>query len=61
MKYPKTKKVEQVDNYFGKEIKDPFRWLEDDNADDTKAWVKEQKEVTDNYLSQFPVRDKMFK
>jgi prolyl oligopeptidase len=39
LKYPDTKKNDVKDNYHGKEIVDPYRWLEDDNADDTKAWV----------------------
>ena len=38
--YPVTKKVDQVDDYFGTKVADPYRWLEDDNAEDVKAWVK---------------------
>ena len=40
--YPVTKKVDTVDNYHGTTIADPYRWLEDDNSEETKAWVKEQ-------------------
>ncbi|MFM2358651.1 MAG: hypothetical protein RLY16_644 [Bacteroidota bacterium] len=57
IKYPETKKVNQVDQYFGKEIADPYRWLEDDNADDTKAWVVAQNEVTHQYLNAIPFRN----
>ena len=55
--YPDTKKTEISDTYFGTVVSDPYRWLEDDMADDTKAWVTAQNEVTDNYLSQIPYRD----
>lgn len=55
--YPDTKKVEVTDNYFGTTVADPYRWLEDDMADDTKEWVKEENKVTENYLSQIPFRD----
>jgi len=57
MPYPKTKKGETTDNFFGTKISDPYRWLEDDMADDTKAWVGEENKVTENYLSQIPFRD----
>lgn len=51
VEYPNTKKGDVVDDYHGTEIADPYRWLEDDNAEDTKEWVKEQNEVTNEYLS----------
>ena len=54
--YPATKKVDVVDTIHGKTIPDPYRWLEDDNADDTKAWVKAQNEVTFDYLESIPER-----
>ena len=50
-KYPLSKKVDQVDDYFGVKVKDPYRWLEDTNSPETKAWVLEQKNLTDNYLA----------
>ena len=57
--YPETKKVDHVDDYFGTKIEDPYRWLEDDNAEDVKSWVNEQNEVTFSYLQQIPYRDKL--
>ncbi len=54
--YPETKKVDQVDDYFGTKVADPYRWLEDDNAEDTKAWVEAQNKVTFGYLDQIPYR-----
>ena len=54
--YPTTRKVEQVDDYSGVKITDPYRWLEDDNAADTKAWVAEENKVTFGFLEQIPER-----
>ena len=55
--YPQTKKVDTLTTYFGTQVPDPYRWLEDDRAGDTKAWVKEENAVTENYLGQIPYRD----
>ena len=52
-----TKKVSVADSYFGKEVVDDYRWLEDDNSEETKAWVIEQNKCTQNYLSKIPYRD----
>ena len=59
IKYPDTKKIDQEDNYFGTIIKDPYRWLEDDNSAETKAWVKEENKVTEEYLSKISFRQKI--
>ena len=57
--YPETKKVDQVDQYFGVEVEDPYRWLEDDRSEETENWVKAQNEVTFNYLANIPYREKV--
>ncbi len=57
LKYPQTKKTNTVDTYFGTEISDPYRWLEDDRSKETEAWVKAQNEVTFNYLNKIPFRE----
>jgi prolyl oligopeptidase len=54
--YPETRKVDVVDDYHGVKVADPYRWLEDDNAPDTKAWVDAQNKVTFGYLEQIPER-----
>ncbi|MEO9004064.1 MAG: prolyl oligopeptidase family serine peptidase [Ginsengibacter sp.] len=59
IKYPDTKKTDQEDTYFGTIVKDPYRWLEDDNSAETKAWVKKENKVTDDYLSKIPFRDQV--
>lgn len=56
LEYPVTAKQDVVDNYFGTEVPDPYRWLEDDNSEETKAWVTAQNEVTFGYLEQIPFR-----
>ena len=57
MNYPTTKKGETVDVYFGTEIPDPYRWLEDDRSEETAQWVKEQNELTFGYLEKIPYRN----
>ncbi len=57
LEYPETRMDEITDNYFGTEVSDPYRWLEDDNSAETKAWVAAQNEVTFGYLEQIPFRD----
>lgn len=57
--YPETARVDTVDNYFGEEVKDPYRWLEDDTSQETATWVKAQNEVTFGYLNSIPYRDKI--
>ena len=56
LKYPKTRKQNVTDTYFGIKVDDPYRWLEDDNAPETKAWVEDQNKVTESYLSSIPFR-----
>lgn len=57
--YPETKQVDTVDTYFGVDVKDPYRWLEDDRSTETETWVKSQNEVTFGYLEQIPFRNKL--
>lgn len=54
--YPSTPKVDTTYTHFGTEIKDPYRWLEDDRSPETEAWVKAQNEVTFGYLEKIPFR-----
>ncbi|MES2524904.1 MAG: prolyl oligopeptidase family serine peptidase [Gemmatimonadota bacterium] len=55
--YPVTRQDEQVDDYHGTLVADPYRWLEDDTSAETGAWVKAQNEVTFAYLDAIPYRD----
>ena len=60
-KYPETKKVDTITDYFGTKVKDPYRWLEDDRSKATEAWVKTQNQTTFNYLDNIPYRDALKK
>ena len=57
IKYPETRKDSVVDNYFGTDVPDPYRWLENDRSDETKAWVVAENNVTYDYLAKIPFRD----
>ena len=57
--YPETKKIDHVDTYFGENINDPYRWLEDDRSSETGTWVKMQNDVTYRYLATIPLRDQL--
>ncbi len=61
IEYPKTKKVDQTDNYHGTKVADPYRWLEDDNSAETKAWVQAENKVTFDYLNKIPEREQLKK
>ncbi|MBK7336176.1 MAG: S9 family peptidase [Saprospirales bacterium] len=56
LSYPETRTEDQVDNYFGSDINDPYRWLEVDTAAEVEAWVKSENEVTFSYLETIPYR-----
>jgi prolyl oligopeptidase len=56
LKYPATRATNQLDLYHGITVADPYRWLEDDNAPETKAWVEAQNKVTFAWLDQVPER-----
>lgn len=59
LQYPETKKISHIDEYFGTQVEDPYRWLEDDRADDTKDWVQREVAFTSDYLSQIPFREEL--
>ena len=58
-KYPTTRKSDTVDNYHGTKVADPYRWLEDDHAAETTAWVTEQNTTTQAYFAQIPYRQQL--
>ncbi len=59
LNYPETKKVEHTDEYFGTKVQDPYRWLEDDRAKDTKDWVQREVAFTNDYLAKIPFREEI--
>ena len=58
IKYPTSKTTTQVDDYFGRKVSDPYRWMEDLNAPDVAQWVKAENEVTERYLGTLPMRER---
>jgi prolyl oligopeptidase len=56
MKYPETKTVDVVDDYHGRKVSDPYRWLEDTESEDTAEWIAAQNKVTQAYLEGIPER-----
>lgn len=59
MKYPETRKDNVVDTFYNVPVEDPYRWLEDDNSEETAAWVEAQNKVTFDYLNKLPGREKI--
>ncbi|HYM78637.1 MAG TPA: prolyl oligopeptidase family serine peptidase [Candidatus Dormibacteraeota bacterium] len=54
--YPKTKTADQVDDYHGVKVADPYRWLEDTDSADTHDWVEAENKLTFSYLEKIPYR-----
>ncbi|MFQ5423262.1 MAG: prolyl oligopeptidase family protein [Phycisphaerae bacterium] len=57
--YPKTKKVNQVDDYHGTKVADPYRWMEDLDSPETAAWVRAENKVSFGYLERLPARNRL--
>jgi prolyl oligopeptidase len=54
--YPNTRKTDVADTYHGVQVGDPYRWLEDDNAPETTAWVEAQNKITFGFLDSIQKR-----
>ena len=59
IQYPKPKKVDQVDDYHGTKVADPYRWLEDPDSADTRQWVQDENKITFSYLEKIPARQQI--
>jgi prolyl oligopeptidase len=59
LSYPESKKVDQVDDYFGAKVADPYRWLENLDSEETRSWVEAQNKLTFGYLNEIPVREQI--
>jgi len=56
LNYPKPRKADVSDNYFGTNVADPYRWMENDTTAEVNEWVKAENKVTQDYLAQIPYR-----
>ncbi|MGI8408411.1 MAG: prolyl oligopeptidase family serine peptidase [Pyrinomonadaceae bacterium] len=54
--YPKPRKSDQVDDYHGTKVADPYRWMEEGDSADTKSWIEAQNKLTGSYLATIPER-----
>ncbi len=59
--YPQPKKVDSSTNFFGTVVKDPYRWMENENDPDLKKWIEQENKITQDYLSQIPYRQDLYK
>ena len=57
--YHNTKKIPVADSYFGTEVIDNYRWLEDDMSNETENWVTKQNETTFAYLNEISLREQL--
>ncbi|MDG1732457.1 MAG: prolyl oligopeptidase family serine peptidase [Thalassotalea sp.] len=57
--YPVTRKGDVVEQYFGTDVSDPYRWLEDDRSEETAEWVTAENKVTFDYLNAIPFKNKI--
>ena len=57
--YPETQRGDTVEDYFGTQVADPYRWLEDDRSAETAAWVTAQNKVTRSYVDALPARQQI--
>ena len=55
--YPDTRRDDTVDRLHGHDVPDPYRWLEDPDSAETRAWVLAQNEVSRGYLDALPSRE----
>jgi prolyl oligopeptidase len=57
--YPPTRRADQVDDYHGAKVTDPYRWLEDASSPETREWIEAQNQLTFGYLHEIPERDRI--
>ncbi len=59
LNYPESRRVDQVDDYHGHPVADPYRWLEDMDSDETRSWIAAQNEITEQFLDRVPGRSEI--
>jgi len=59
LEYPQARRSQQVDVYHGVEVADPYRWLEDPDAEETRAWIEAENALTSSFLARIPERERL--
>ena len=54
--YPKARKADQVDDFHGVKVADPYRWMEDTGSAETQSWIEAQNKLTNSYFETIPQR-----
>ncbi|MBX3294207.1 MAG: S9 family peptidase [Acidobacteria bacterium] len=54
--YPKARKANQVDDFHGVKVADPYRWMEDTGSAETQSWIEAQNKLTNSYFETIPQR-----
>src|SRR2546428_5508919 len=57
LQYPAARRSDVVDDYHGTQVPDPYRWLEDPDAPETRAWIEAENRLTESWLSEIPQRE----
>ena len=57
--YPDARKGAQVDDYHGTKVADPYRWLEDPDSPESRAWIEAENKITFDFLGKIPEREKI--
>jgi prolyl oligopeptidase len=55
--YPDAPRVDQIDDYFGTRVADPYRWLEEVDSPQTQRWIAEENDLTESVLATVPQRE----
>ncbi|MCW5950345.1 MAG: S9 family peptidase [Pyrinomonadaceae bacterium] len=55
--YPKPRRSDQVDDYHGVKVPDPYRWMEETESAETQAWIEAENKLTSSYLASIPQRE----
>jgi prolyl oligopeptidase len=59
--YPEARKSDQVDDYHGTKVADSYRWLEDPDSAESRAWIEAENKVTFDFLGKIPERESIRK
>jgi prolyl oligopeptidase len=58
-KYPQPRRSQQVDDFHGTKVADPYRWMEDTESAETRAWIDAENKLTQAYISAIPQRERI--